>query len=380
MDVAVSGIWNDLDQKVKLNGATVGEAQLTGPQFEGQVVYRQRRVTWVGGGGFFDGNFDAKAAGEGQEKFGNAYAYAKIRDLGPVELAAGLAAEGIDTPVGLLPPRDSNILPTTESFNKWHLSPKVGMTATFSKGTTLRAAVFQRMASSIGRLQTLEPTQVSGFNQFFEDVGGTISWNYGVGFDQRLASIFFFGASLMRRDSEIPEASCPVPGQFSGCSLQPGSVVVQRDSVEDIQSAYFNVLIGKRVAASVDWNLDRRDFTSTVIVLGLATPFEDYNKTWRIRPQMRVFLPVGFYGSVAGSRYDQEVHVFGGLLSPVRRVIDSEFWTLDAALGWRLPRRLGSISLEGTNLTDRELTFYEQSLQEQLVPARRIALRADFAF
>jgi len=58
----------------------------------------------------------------------------------------------------------------------------------------------------------------------------------------------------------------------------------------------------------------------------------------------------------------------------------SQSQSIDAAVGWRLPRRLGSISLEGTNLTDEQFAFYEQSLQENLIPARRVSLRADFAF
>jgi hypothetical protein len=360
-------------------GVPGGEARLKGPQIEGQLVHRQRRLTWVGGAGFFDGTFDAGASGKGSERYGNVYGYAKIRELGPVELVAGLAAEGVESPVGLLPPRDSQIIPGDVSYEKWQLSPKVGMTATFKTGTSVRAAVFSRLASSIGRLQTLEPTQVSGFNQFFEDVGGTHSWNYGVGLDQQLASIVFFGVSGLTRDSDVPEVSCPTPGQFSGCGAQQGTLVAQRESHDDLVSAYFNVLIGKLVSASIDWNLDVRDFTTTVKVRS-TTEFEDYNKTHRLRPQVRVFLPIGFYASVAASHYVQKVELFLDITSPARRVEQSDFWTLDAAVGWRLPRRLGSVSLEGTNLTDREFRFYEQSLQEQLVPARRVLLRADFVF
>jgi hypothetical protein len=112
----------------------------------------------------------------------------------------------------------------------------------------------------------------------------------------------------------------------------------------------------------------------------LTTEFEDYNLTKRLRPQVRVFLPIGFFASVAGSYYAQEAHLFLDITSPDRRIQTARFWTIDAAVGWRLPRRLGSISIEGTNLSDREFLWYEQSLQENVIPARRIALRADFAF
>lgn len=378
-DLAVSGIWNDTHQRASLNGATAGQVRLTGPQLEGQVVFRQRRVTWVGGAGFFDGTFDAYAAGTGVEGFGSVYGYAKIRALGPVELTAGLAGEGMTSPVGLLPPKDSNIGATDVTYSDWRLSPKLGMTATFKSGTTFRAAAFSKLASSIGRLQTLEPTQVAGFNQFYEEVGGTRSWNYGVGVDQRLVKILYFGVSGVRRETVAPEADCPNPGQFSGCSGFRGSTVAEKRNEEDIVSAYVNVLIGKRVSASLDWNYDRRDFTTTTVV-PLTTEFEDYNETQRLRPQVRVFLPIGFYASAAASRYTQWAHLFVDITSPDRRIQTAHFWTLDAAVGWRLPKRLGSISLEGTNLTDREFSFYEQSLQEVVIPARRVTLRADFEF
>ena len=377
LDLAVSGIWNDTSQRVDFLGLGTGEAVLKGPQLEGQIVSRSRRVTWVGGVGAFAGTFDAKQQGEGDERFESIYGYAKIRELGPVELTAGLAAEGVESPVGLLPPRDSFMLTSDAGFYRWHLSPKFGATATFESGTTVRAAVFSRMASSIGRLQTLEPTQVSGFNQFHEDVGGTRSWNYGVGVDQKF-SIVFFGASWLRRDRTIPEATCPAPDPFSGCSGQAGTLVVDRTSNDDLASAYVNVLAGKRVAISVDWDLDKRKFdTTTMSPLAL---FQDRFETQRIRPQVRVFLPIGFYASVAGSRYHQEVDQFDDLTSSVRTTQSAKFWTVDAAVGWRLPRRLGSVSLEGANLLDEQFGFYEQSLQENLIPTRRVTLRADFAF
>ena len=182
----------------------------------------------------------------------------------------------------------------------------------------------------------------------------------------------------MRRDRSIPEATCPTPDPFAGCSGQPGSVVVDRTSHDDLASAYVNVLAGKRVAISVDWNFDKRKFdTTTMSPLFL---FQDRFETQRIRPQVRVFLPIGFFASVTGSHYDQEVDQFDDLTSPVRTTETADFWTVDAAVGWRLPRRLGSISIEGTNLLDEQFGFYEQSLQENVIPTRRIGLRADFAF
>jgi predicted Zn-dependent protease len=377
-DLAVSAIWNNTDQKATgLLTPVTAEVKLSGPQLEAQYVLRTGRVSWITGAGAFDGTFDTGAM-KADELFGNVYAYAKLSPLGPLEIVGGVSVESSRTPVGLLAPRDSYILASDVTYDKTQPSPKVGATLTFKSGTTLRAAVFSRLASGIGRLQTLEPTQVSGFNQFYEDVGGTRSWNYGLGFDQQIVSKLFFGASWLRRNLQVPEADCPVPDRFSGCAFQVGSVLMQRHSYDDLGGAYVNALIGKRVAVSANYDRDERRFDTTRISpLGF---FQDDVKTERYRSQARVFLPCGFFASAAANYYHQRVDQFDDLISSVRRVERPRFWTLDAAIGYRLPKRLGSISLEGTNLSDREFDFYDQALQENVLPARRVVLRADFAF
>jgi len=379
-DLAVSGTWNDTDQEATLLGTSITTtAKLSGPQLEGQMVFHQgRRMVWIAGVGGFDGTFEAKSildptALKGDETFVNAYGYLKIRDLGPFEVTGGVAVEDIDSPVGLLPPRDSAMLPSDLTFSETHVSPKVGASATFKTKTTLRLAAYSRMASNIGRLQTLEPTQVSGFNQFYDDVPGTRSWNYGAGFDQQLWSFLFFGGSYLRRESDVPEATCDAT-PFTSCGLEVSTVVVDRSSDDDLGSAYVNALIGKRFAASADWYLDQRNFdTTTPSPVGV---FQHYWKTQRSRIQGRMFLPMGLFASATGKYYAQRVEQFDDLTP----LVTAHFWLLDAAIGWRLPRRLGSISVEGSNLTDREFNFYEQSLQENVIPARRVVLRADFAF
>jgi len=70
-----------------------------------------------------------------------------------------------------------------------------------------------------------------------------------LGVDQAFP-IVFFGASYLRRDRTIPEATCPAPDPFAGCSGVAGTELVDRESKDDLAAAYVNVLIGKLVAAS----------------------------------------------------------------------------------------------------------------------------------
>ena len=380
-DLAVSAIWNDTDQTSTLIGTSLeGEAKLTGPQLEAQIVHRAGRVNFIGGIGGFDGTFEESSGGtsfQEDDQFANAYGYAKVHGLGPIDVVAGFAVESVDSPVGLLPPRDSVILPTNVKFTSTEVNPKVGASATWKSGTTIRAAMFSRLASGIGRLQTLEPTQVSGFNQFFEDVGGTHSTNYGIGFDQQLIRKVFFGASWLHRNLDIPEAFCPTPNS-AGCTTQAGTVLTQRNANVDLFSAYANGLIGRWVAASFEYVLDDRNFDTTqVSPIGL---FENYVRTSRYHPEARVFLPMGFYGVVGATYYAQRIQQFDDFLAPVYTTLTPRFWTMNAAIGYRLPDRLGLVTLEGTNLTDREFDVYQQALQEQVIPARRVVLKADFQF
>ncbi len=389
-DLAVSAIWNKTDQTGTLLDGSLNPTDvsattsLSGPQIEAQFVHRVGRYGWIAGAGGFDGTIESKSSLsattiEGSELYGNAYGYLKVSGLGPVELVGGLAVESVDSPVGLIAPRDSNVFPTDVRYQNTQVSPKFGLTSTYPEaGLTLRAAAFSRLAPSIGRLQTLEPTQVSGFNQFYEDVGGTESWNYGVGFDQQFLSKIFFGGSWVIRHLDVPEATCTNPDPFGGCGFQSGTELAIRNSKGDLASAYFNVLIGKYVAGSINWDLNQRSFDTTqVSPVGL---FQSYVKTERYHPQVRVFLPIGFFAAVGATYRTQRVDETDDLTVPVTRVERPKFWTMDAEVGWRLPKRLGFVTLAGTNLTDREFDFYEQSLQEQVIPARRVVLRADFQF
>jgi hypothetical protein len=103
-------------------------------------------------------------------------------------------------------------------------------------------------------------------------------------------------------------------------------------------------------------------------------------KTARVRPQARVFLPWGFYGSVAATRYSQSVRQDDDLATPGTTTQHAAFWVQDLELGYRLPKRYGTVAVEARNLGDREFTFFDRTLQDEVVPARRVLLKATFTY
>jgi len=385
-DLVVSGIYNNTEQTGEslLFNQSV-KAQLQGPQVEAQYVRRQSGLTWMAGAGRFDGSqkisgdvpFGGTVTLKGDDTFTNAYGYVKFRNLGPVEITAGAAYEDVTAPVGLLTPRDSNLTPGEVGFDDSKVSPKFGLTYYATPKTVLRAAAYTRLSPAIGRLQTIEPTQVAGFNQFFNDQGGTWSANYGVGVDQTFAHNLFGGISVIRRYLDIPEPTCDAPSSFSGCAFQEATGVNERHSDDWVGSAYFNSTIGPRLALSVQYAYEQRNFNYTqVSQVGL---FEDFQETQRLRPEARLFFPFGLFASARGTRYNQRVDQFDDLTTSARTEVTSDFWIGDLQVGYLLPNRWGSVTLDALNVTDREFIFYRSSLEERVVPARTIMLSLRFA-
>ena len=90
----------------------------------------------------------------------------------------------------------------------------------------------------------------------------------------------------------------------------------------------------------------------------------------RILPlQARYFHPKGFFAALSGTYVDQTVRG-----TPTGFAQDEEsFWVFDLKLGYRLPRRLGILSLEVRNLLDETFLYQDQNyLVTEPVPSRFI--------
>jgi tetratricopeptide (TPR) repeat protein len=77
--------------------------------------------------------------------------------------------------------------------------------------TTIRGAAFKVLKRTLISNQTIEPTQVAGFNQFFDDANGTEMWRYGVAVDQRFSKSLYGGVELSKRDLKVPFLDLPDP-------------------------------------------------------------------------------------------------------------------------------------------------------------------------
>jgi TonB-dependent receptor-like protein len=89
-------------------------------------------------------------------------------------------------------------------------SPKLGVQWNITEAMRLRFAAFQAIKPALFANRTIQPTQIAGFNQFYDGINGTTSWNYGAGFDARLTENVYGGFELSWRDVDEP---APRPGR-----------------------------------------------------------------------------------------------------------------------------------------------------------------------
>ncbi len=121
----------------------------------------------------------------------NVYLYSYINALKDVTFTIGASGDFYNT--------DS---PGSESKNQFN--PKFGVTWNPLPATTVRAAALRAFKRTLITNQTLEPTQVAGFNQFFDDLNSTKSWRYGAAIDQKFSASIFGGVEFSTRDVGMP--------------------------------------------------------------------------------------------------------------------------------------------------------------------------------
>jgi hypothetical protein len=196
--------------------------------------------------------------------------------------------------------------------------------------------------------------------------------------DQEFNAYLFGGLSFLRRDLNVPSAYCTTGNDFSACAGQVADVIVHQDSTNDYLNAYFNAALGKYVAAGIEYTQEQYDFE--LAFTSSPLPFKDSIEREKLRPQVRMFLPCGFFAGASGTRYDEHVDQFDDLSSSARTTVDSSFWIADLLVGYKFPRRYGSVVLEAQNLGDREFGFYDRAVEETLIPARTVTLRVNFTY
>jgi tetratricopeptide (TPR) repeat protein len=353
-DFLASFIYHTADAEVDVQDVFNIRTREEGLTFEVQEILRFRWADLVAGGGFIGMNrrddvatFLAEDTTRARIDHGNVYGYVPVRPLPRLTVTLGLSADFFEGGV-----RDRD-----------QVNPKLGLTWTPPTGTTVRAAVFRTLRRTLATNQTLEPTQVAGFAQFFDDVEATDAWRYGVGIDQKFTPTLFVGGEVSGRSLDVPFTD--VTG------LEPE--VHTTDWREGLARAYLYWAAFTWLAMTTEYEFE---------VLDRENPLDEgirRSRTHRVPVSLRLFHPTGLWGRVTGTLVDQH----GTFVDEVGEFTDgsSRFIVVDLALGYRLPGRYGILSLEARNVFDQQFRFQDTDPSNpRILPGRLVLGKLTLAF
>ena len=266
----------------------------------------------------------------------NVYAYSYINALREMTFTLGGSGDFADG--------DGPEFKSKRQFN-----PKLGTTWNPFPATTVRAAVFRVLKRKFITNQTIEPTQVAGFNQFFDDNNGTDAWRYGTAIDQKFTEKFFGGIEFSKRDLESPFVVNSTTGRV-------------QDMDERMARTYILLTPHPWVALSAEYLFER--FKSE----GLDAQPEKLH-THRAPFGISFFHPSGLSAGLKATYFNQDGTFV--LINQAVRSGHEDFWTVDAAINYRLPNRYGFATIGATNLFDKNFKFFDRDVRNPMIQPDR---------
>ncbi len=349
-----------------IQGSTIldVEGEEEGYGAEVQHLFRSERFHLISGAGHF--KIDRRDAlttkiplppvalsevSESETRHSNLYLYAQVHYRSEVVVTVGGSADFYKQ----------------GDVDKSLFNPKLGLTWNLLPDLTLRAAVFRALKRTLTTQQTLEPTQVAGFNQFFDDATGAEAWRYGVALDRKFSKDLFGGVEYSRRDLDVPYFSVPAP------PAPPAPELRQADWKERLGRAYLYWTPHPWLALSAEYLYERFDRVSE-----FAAGVEQV-ATHRFPFGIGFFHPSGFFARLKATYFDQEGR-FVPQLAAASVPGSDRFWVADASIGYRLPRRLGIIKLEARNLFDESFKYQDMDAASPVIqPGRLVYLKVTLA-
>jgi tetratricopeptide (TPR) repeat protein len=361
-DLLFSGIYTDRKDQQSLSEDISdfdGEVHDKGYQVETQHLFRQARFNTTAGIAYskFDNTIDTTVTSpffafdntlHTETTHTHPYAYANVNLPTPVTWTVGLAYDDFEQ----------------ENIQVEKLSGKFGAQWQITDQLELRGVLLSTVKPLLANNRSLEPTQVAGFNQLFDESNGTKSRLYGVGLDWNPTSTFALGHESTWRDITVPFALAD-------------QKINQNEETHRLY-AYWAPL--DEIALSAELIYDR--FNSERSGLTLLGPVPEDVDTLSIPIGLRYFHPSGFFAGVTGTFVNQQVNRTPGQADDLQDGDDS-FYIVDASIGYRLPKRFGVISLQVSNIFDEGFRYQDDSFREfeneastgPYIPERQILAR-----
>ncbi|PXW88856.1 FecR family protein [Nitrosomonas sp. Nm84] len=361
-NIIVSGLYNDrkVDNTIPLDISSniVTDGKYKGYQTEIQYHLRNHRFNVLAGSGVYRTNVDQNTKEINiiskrtdcctPENFNNdktnGYVYANLNFNPSLNATLGFSYDSY---------KDGQL--SIDRFN-----PKLGVQWNIVSNLRLRIALIETIKAPLTTNQTIEPTQVSGFNQLFDDPNGTKSRRLGIGFDTHYGNKIFSGFEISSRDLNTPT--------FSGKSF---------GFIDHKENLYYGYLYG---ALHKNWSA-RSEVRFEKFSRSQKSNGPDQINTLSIPIGVDYFNPQGSFANLTGTFVHQKVDPHDTKNDGIEK-----FFLVDASIGYRLPGRRGIFSLEARNIFDEFFLFQNLNFQtsepviSRFVPTRTIFARVTLNF
>jgi hypothetical protein len=266
---------------------------------------------------------------------------------------------------------DDELTKERDQFN-----PKFGLTWNPFRNTTVRGAAFRVLKRTLIADQTIEPTQVAGFNQFFNDPNTTDYWVYGGAIDQRFSSRIYGGAEYTYRSLNVPYVVFDLDSFTEKIDNSNWDENIFRAYLFWTPHNWFS-LTGEYLYEKLDRDKDlaygAKEVTTHSVPLGI-----------------NFFHPSGLSASLKATFVDQDGEFERSDNVGAFEAGDDRFWLIDAAIRYRFPKRYGFVTIGVTNLFDQDFEYFDTDIKSsvekpiallpRIQPDRTVFLNLTLAF
>ena len=358
-NLIVSAWYQESDLDLDIDSEDFIDSNQEGLQVEVQHLLKLHDLNLISGLGHFDGEREeTEFYGNNSFTFtenirqGNLYLYAMIKSINQLSLTLGASVDDVES----------------DFVDKDQFNPKFGLTWNPVAATTVRLAAFKTLQRSLISDQTLEPTTIAGFNQFFDDAEGAEATRYGIGLDHRFNPGWYGGIELSKRELTVP-----------GELFQNGTFVVEEGELdENFDRAYLYWTPAHAWALLMEYQREEFDreenFVGPEEVRELTTQRAILGASYFHDSGVRVRLTTTYV--------DQDGSFGSGFFGSGEFEDDGDqFEVVDLTLGYRLQERRGLLSIGVKNLFDEEFRFQDTDpANPQLQPERFAFARINLVF
>jgi tetratricopeptide (TPR) repeat protein len=317
------------------------------------------------------------------------YAYENWRILPRLLVVGGLAYDWIHFPENFRSPPISQNQDTID-----HLSPKAGFIWTLGTNSVVRFAYARALAgASIDQTFLLEPTLVAGFNQSFRSIipeseGGANAAarfeTYGLAFEQRFPTHTYLGIQGQILNSKVDRTLGAFEYTGESFFAQPSGTPDSLNYTERSLLVTVNQLLGNEWSVGANYRLTQADLNDTFAdipndldqnhLIGFH-PRQDLSAILhRVGFQTIFSHSSGVFVQLEALWYNQHNQGYSPALP------SSDFWQVNAFLGYRFPRRKAELRVGLLNLTDQDYRLNPLTLYNELPRERTFAARLQFSF